>query len=205
MREVIAKYGVPEIFNTDQGSQFTSGDFTDLLKEHGIAISMGGKGCWCDNVFVERLWKSVKYEEVYLKPTTRCRPPRPAWARIWPSTTPAGRIARLAARRRMRSTSAACRRRGSRHDVSGLPTGPLASRLKGAGGGPVDNPAPQGSICPPGNSVQTNGARSLRNAVEQGNRQVATRYSVPLDSIAQMICAFFAAKATAATLAQVRS
>ena len=67
VREAIAKYGVPEIFNTDQGSQFTSVEFTDLLKAHGIAISMDGKGCWRDNVFVERLWKSVKYEEVYLK------------------------------------------------------------------------------------------------------------------------------------------
>jgi putative transposase len=67
VREAIARHGIPEIFNTDQGSQFTSSDFTDLLKEHGIAISMDGKGCWRDNVFVERLWKSVKYEEVYLK------------------------------------------------------------------------------------------------------------------------------------------
>jgi putative transposase len=67
VREAIARHGTPEIFNTDQGSQFTSSDFTDLLKEHGIAISMDGKGCWRDNVFVERLWKSVKYEEVYLK------------------------------------------------------------------------------------------------------------------------------------------
>jgi putative transposase len=67
VREAITKYGVPEIFNTDQGSQFTSLEFTDLLKAHGIRISMDGKGCWRDNVFVERLWKSVKYEEVYLK------------------------------------------------------------------------------------------------------------------------------------------
>ncbi len=67
VREVIARHGVPEIFNTDQGSQFTSLEFTGLLKAHGIAISMDGKGCWRDNVFVERLWKSVKYEEVYLK------------------------------------------------------------------------------------------------------------------------------------------
>lgn len=67
VREAIARHGTPEIFNTDQGSQFTSGDFTQLLKEHGIRISMDGKGCWRDNVFVERLWKSVKYEEVYLK------------------------------------------------------------------------------------------------------------------------------------------
>jgi putative transposase len=67
VREAIVRYGVPEIFNTDQGSQFTSSEFTGLLKEHGIQISMDGKGCWRDNVFVERLWKSVKYEEVYLK------------------------------------------------------------------------------------------------------------------------------------------
>jgi putative transposase len=66
VREAIHRYGAPEIFNTDQGSQFTSSDFTDLLKEHGIRISMDGKGCWRDNVFVERLWRSVKYEEVYL-------------------------------------------------------------------------------------------------------------------------------------------
>lgn len=67
VQEAIARYGVPEIFNTDQGSQFTSLEFTQLLKEHGIAISMDGKGCWRDNVFVERLWKSIKYEEVYLR------------------------------------------------------------------------------------------------------------------------------------------
>lgn len=66
VREAISRYGTPEIFNTDQGSQFTSADFTSLLKDHGIRISMDGKGCWRDNVFVERLWRSVKYEEVYL-------------------------------------------------------------------------------------------------------------------------------------------
>ena len=65
--EAIHRFGVPEIFNTDQGSQFTSLEFTQLLKAHGIAISMDGKGCWRDNVFVERLWKSIKYEEVYLR------------------------------------------------------------------------------------------------------------------------------------------
>jgi putative transposase len=66
VEEAIARYGKPEIFNTDQGSQFTSEEFTGLLKDNGIAISMDGKGCWRDNVFVERLWKSVKYEAVYL-------------------------------------------------------------------------------------------------------------------------------------------
>jgi len=66
VNEAIHRYGKPEIFNTDQGSQFTSADFTQLLKAHGIRISMDGKGCWRDNVFVERLWRSIKYEEVYL-------------------------------------------------------------------------------------------------------------------------------------------
>jgi putative transposase len=66
VREAIHRYGRPEIFNTDQGSQFTSTDFTELILDHGIRISMDGKGCWRDNVFVERLWRSVKYEEVYL-------------------------------------------------------------------------------------------------------------------------------------------
>ena len=66
LEEAIARFGTPEIFNTDQGSQFTSTAFIDVLKKHGIRISMDGKGRWRDNVFVERLWRSVKYEEVYL-------------------------------------------------------------------------------------------------------------------------------------------
>jgi len=66
LQEAITKYGNPEIFNTDQGSQFTSEDFTQVLKDAGVKISMDGKGRWVDNVFVERLWRSVKYEEVYL-------------------------------------------------------------------------------------------------------------------------------------------
>lgn len=65
--EALAKHGKPEIFNTDQGSQFTSAEFTGVLLDNAIAISMDGKGSWRDNVFVERLWRSVKYEEVYLK------------------------------------------------------------------------------------------------------------------------------------------
>jgi putative transposase len=65
--EALARHAKPTIFNTDQGSQFTSTAFTDLLIENGIAISMDGRGSWRDNVFVERLWRSVKYEEVYLR------------------------------------------------------------------------------------------------------------------------------------------
>jgi putative transposase len=67
LEEALARYGRPVIFNTDQGSQFTSTAFTDVLHKHEIAISMDGKGAWRDNVFVERLWRSIKYEEVYLK------------------------------------------------------------------------------------------------------------------------------------------
>ncbi len=66
LEEAIAQYGAPQIFNTDQGSQFTSEEFTGALRTHDIKISMDGKGRWVDNVFVERLWKSVKYEHVYL-------------------------------------------------------------------------------------------------------------------------------------------
>ena len=67
VEEALAYHVAPEIFNTDQGSQFTSGAFTGLLEYNGIAISMDGRGSWRDNVFVERLWRSVKYEEVYLR------------------------------------------------------------------------------------------------------------------------------------------
>jgi putative transposase len=66
LEEALARYGSPEIFNTDQGSQFTSDDFTGTLKRHGVTISMDGKGRCMDNIFVERLWRSLKYEEVYL-------------------------------------------------------------------------------------------------------------------------------------------
>jgi len=67
VEEALARYGRPEIFNTDQGSQFTATAFTEVLRRNEIAISMDGKGAWRDNVFVERLWRSIKYEEVYLR------------------------------------------------------------------------------------------------------------------------------------------
>jgi putative transposase len=67
LEDALARHGKPDIFNTDQGSQFTGAAFTGLLAANGIAISMDGKGAWRDNVFVERLWRSVKYEEVYLR------------------------------------------------------------------------------------------------------------------------------------------
>lgn len=67
LQEALARYGTSEIFNTDQGSQFTSEAFTEILQKHSIEISMDGKGRWLDNVFIERLWRSVKYEDIYLK------------------------------------------------------------------------------------------------------------------------------------------
>jgi putative transposase len=67
LEEALARHGRPDIFNTDQGSQFTSIDFTKVLKAARIAISMDGKGAWRDNIFVERLWRTIKYEEVYLR------------------------------------------------------------------------------------------------------------------------------------------
>jgi putative transposase len=67
LEEALRKYGTPDIFNTDQGSQFTSNDFIRILKDHHIRVSMDGRGRWMDNIFIERLWKTVKYQEVYLK------------------------------------------------------------------------------------------------------------------------------------------
>jgi putative transposase len=66
-QDALARHGKPGIFNTDRGSQFTGSAFTGVLATNGIAISMDGKGAWRDSVFVERLWRSVKYEEVYLR------------------------------------------------------------------------------------------------------------------------------------------
>jgi putative transposase len=67
LQDALSRFNAPEIFNTDQGSQFTSEDFTGMLLDRGIKVSMDGKGRWTDNVFVERLWRSLKYEEVYLR------------------------------------------------------------------------------------------------------------------------------------------
>ena len=70
LKEALDRYGSPEIFNTDQGSQFTSLDFTGTLKDAGVAISMDGRGRCMDNIFIERLWRSLKYEAVYLHELT---------------------------------------------------------------------------------------------------------------------------------------
>jgi len=66
----IAQYGVPEIFNSDQGCQYTSEAFTGILKAHGVSISMDGKGCFMYNIFIERLWRSLKYELIYIREFT---------------------------------------------------------------------------------------------------------------------------------------
>ena len=70
LEEALSRYGKPEVFNTDQGSQFTSLDFTNVLKDAGVAISMDGRGRYMDNIFIERLWRSLKYEAVYLHELT---------------------------------------------------------------------------------------------------------------------------------------
>ena len=88
VEEALARYGKPDIFNTDQGSQFTSLDLSGLLARHDIAISMDGKGAWRDNIFVERLWRSVKYEEVYLKAHAGRTPDE-----VWFGFTPLGAVA----------------------------------------------------------------------------------------------------------------
>ena len=82
LNEALSRHGAPEIFNTDQGCQFTSAAFTGVLKEHGFQISMDGKGRWMDNVFIERLWRSLKYEEVYLHAYDSVRDAR-AGVRRW--------------------------------------------------------------------------------------------------------------------------
>ncbi len=79
--------GQPEVFNTDQGSQFTSWEFTQVLEDRGVSISMDGKGRYSDNIFLERLWRAVKYEEVYLRPTTAAWRPRGGWRTTSGSTT----------------------------------------------------------------------------------------------------------------------
>jgi putative transposase len=81
----------PEIFNTDQGSQFTSEAFTGRLKKEGISVSMDGKGCWRDNVFVERVWKSIKYEEIYLHAYESATRPELRSTATSTSTTPSDR------------------------------------------------------------------------------------------------------------------
>ena len=108
LEEALAKHGKPEIFNTDQGRQFTGTAFTGVLINNDIAISMDGKGAWRDNVFVERFWRSVKYEEVYLRPTTTCPRPAPRSAATSTSTTADAPTRRLTGARPIKPTSTRC-------------------------------------------------------------------------------------------------
>ena len=98
--DALARHGRPEIFNTDQGSQFTSDGFTGTLKAHGVTISMDGKGRCMDNIFVERLWRSLKYEEVYLHAyatVAEAKAGIAAWtASTMPSATPEPRLSHTA-------------------------------------------------------------------------------------------------------------
>ena len=105
LEDALARYGKPEIFNTDQGSQFTGQTFTGALAGNGIAISMDGKGAWRDNVFVERLWRSVKYEEVYLRAYDSVAKPVLRSAGILTSTMAAGPTRALTATHPIKPTS----------------------------------------------------------------------------------------------------
>lgn len=130
VEEAMARFGKPEISaqcqrhyrdNTDQGSQFTSREFTALLIGAGIRISMDGKGAWRDNVFVERIWKSVKYEEVYLRAYASVSDGRASSAVISPSTT-AGDLTRAwDGRRPIRPTSTRCSQSRLRHNTGRNP------------------------------------------------------------------------------------
>ncbi len=97
LKDALARYGKPDIFNTDQGSQFTGAAFTGALADNGITISMDGKGAWRDNVFVERLWRSVKYEEVYLRAYDSVSEARASLGATWTSTTAGDHIRALTA------------------------------------------------------------------------------------------------------------
>ena len=123
VQEAIHRYGRPEIFNTDLGSKFTRVEFTQLLKDNGIAISMDGKGCWRDNVFVERLWKSFKYEEVYMN----------AYETMGAARSGIGRYLEFYNSRRPHSTLTAVRPMSA--FISGsLLEGDTRARTSGAGG-----------------------------------------------------------------------
>ena len=110
LQEAFSKYGQPEIFNSDQGSQFTSEEFTEALKERGVAISMDGKGAWRDNIFLERFWWSSNTERLTSTPTTRSARPSRASRGTSISSTPRCRFRRWTSRPRTSSTSRRCRR-----------------------------------------------------------------------------------------------
>jgi putative transposase len=107
LEDALARQGKPDIFNTDQGSQFTGAAFTGMLANNDIAISMDGKGAWRDNVFVEWLWRSVKYEEVYLRAYDSVSGARASIGRYLDFTA-GDRIRALTASRPIKPTSPSC-------------------------------------------------------------------------------------------------
>jgi putative transposase len=108
LEDALARHGKPDIFNTDQGSQFTGSVFTGVLANKDIAISMDGKGAWRDNVFVERLWRSVKYEEVYLRAYESVTEARGSIGRYRNFTTAGAHTRALTARHPIKPTSRRC-------------------------------------------------------------------------------------------------
>ena len=121
VEEALALHGKPTIFNTDQGSQFTSMAFTDVLKKAETAISMDGRGAWRDNVFVERLWRTIKYEEVYLRAYDSVSEARASIGRSSPSTMGDARTAVLTGEHRTRRTSTSCSQSRPQHNRGGNP------------------------------------------------------------------------------------
>ena len=121
VQEALARHGKPEIFNTDQGSRFTGAASTGMLQDRAIRISTDGRGAWRDNVFVERLWRSVRHEEVYLRAYDSVSDARASLGRAgtWPSTMDGGRTRAWARGPRSRPTSATCRSRWRRESAAG--------------------------------------------------------------------------------------
>ena len=115
LEEALARHGRPGIFNTDQGSQFTCAGFIAVLTAAKVAISMDGKGAWRDNILVERLWRTIKYEEVHLRAYASVSEARASISATSPSTMQGGRIHRLAGRRPIRHTSPRCSQSRPRH------------------------------------------------------------------------------------------
>ena len=126
LKEALARYGTPEIFNSDQGSQFTSTDFIKVLAARQIKISMDGKGAWRDNVFVERLWRTIKYEEVYLRAYDSVSAARERLRRYLMFTTAGDPIHRWTGRRPIRHISTRRHQSRWRHNRA---ENPLKKRL----------------------------------------------------------------------------
>ena len=121
LEDAIARYGTPDIFNTDQGSQFTSFAFTNTLKAAGIRISMDGRGRWMDNVFIERLWRSLQYEASSSTPSRRAARPGAGSVAGSATTTPRARTLRSAAGRPTRSMLSTASRRNWRRNQTRNP------------------------------------------------------------------------------------